>query len=89
MEPKIDDEIIDITDYAERPSNDKRSPQHAQKYVKHTVTQGHCPTPQTSLTYIAMNVTAPLNGNLGNPPKQKNTPWIACMSKETATLGSL
>ena len=26
LEPDIDDEIIDITDYAERPSNDKRSP---------------------------------------------------------------
>ena len=32
--------------------------EHAQKYVKHTVTQGHCPTPQTSPTYIAMNATA-------------------------------
>ena len=47
-----------MTDYAERPSNDKRSPQLAQKYVKHIVTQGHCPRPQTSPTYIAMNVTA-------------------------------
>ena len=26
LEPEMDDEIIDITDYAERPSNDKRSP---------------------------------------------------------------
>ena len=40
LEPEMDNEIIDITDYAERPSNDKRSPQHAQKYV----TQKHCPT---------------------------------------------
>ena len=58
LEPEMDDEIIDITDYAERPSNDKRSPQHTQKYIKHTVAQGHCPTPQTSPTYIAMNATA-------------------------------
>ena len=58
LEPEMDDEIIDITDYTERPSNDKRSPQHVQKYVTHTVTQGHCPTPQTSPTYIAMNTTA-------------------------------
>ena len=58
LEPKTDDEVIDITDYTERPSNDKRSPQHTQKYIKHTVTQGHCLTPQTSPTYIAMNVTA-------------------------------
>ena len=58
MEPEMDDEIIVITDYAERPSNDKRSPQHVQKYVTHRVTQGHCPTPQTSPTYTAMNATA-------------------------------
>ena len=57
LEPEMNDEIIDITDYMERPSNYKRSPQHVQKYVTHTVTQGHCPTPQTSSTYIAMNVT--------------------------------
>ena len=43
LEPEMDDDIIDITDYAERPSHDKRFPWHAQKYVKHTVTQGHCP----------------------------------------------
>ena len=38
LEPETDNEVIDITDYAERPSNDKRSPQHTQKYIKHTVT---------------------------------------------------
>ena len=58
MEPDTDDEIIDITNFAERPSNGKRSPQHVQKYVTHTLTQGHCPTPQTSPTYIAMNAMA-------------------------------
>ena len=58
LEPKTDDEVIDITDYAERSSNDKRSPRHTPKCIKHTVTQGHCPTPQTSLTNIAMNATA-------------------------------
>ena len=34
LEPETDDEVIDITDYAERPSNDKRSPWHTQKYYK-------------------------------------------------------
>ena len=59
LEPETDDEIIDITDYAERPSIDKRSPGHIQKYVTHTMSQG-CPMPQTSPTYIAMNaVTVP------------------------------
>ena len=58
LEPNTNDEIIDITDYSERPSNDKRSPQQKQKYVTHTTTQEHCPTPQTSPTYLAMNATA-------------------------------
>ena len=58
LEPDTDNEIIDITDYSERPSNVKKSPQHKQKYVTHTVTQGHCPTPQTSPTYIAMKAAA-------------------------------
>ena len=58
LEPDMDNEIIDITDYSERPSNDKMSPRHVQKPVKHNMTQGHCPTPQTSPMYIAMKVTA-------------------------------
>ena len=79
LEPKTDDEVIDITDYAERPSNDKRSPWNAQKYIKQTVTQGHCPTLQS-----------PIEWKSGNPPGQKkNTLWMAHMSKETATKGSL
>ena len=89
LEPKMDDEIINITDYAERPSNDKRSPQHAQKYVKHPVTQGHCPTPQTSPTYIAMNVTAvpakPHQMEIwGILPVKSRTPygWPTCLKKQ-------
>ena len=31
LEPETEDEIIDITDYTERLSNDKRSPCHVQK----------------------------------------------------------
>ena len=58
LEPDMDDEIIDITDHTERASNNKRSPQHVQKYITHAMTQGHCPTPQTSHTYIAMNAMA-------------------------------
>ena len=53
-----DNDIIDITDYSERPSNDRSSPQHKQKYMTPTVTQGHCPTPQNSPTYLAMNAVA-------------------------------
>ena len=54
----MDDDIIDITDYSEGPANDRRSPQHKQKYMTHTGTQEYSPTPQTSPTYIAMNAAA-------------------------------
>ena len=54
----MDDDIIDITDYSKRPSNDKRSPRLKQKYVTHMVTQGYCPKSQTSPTYIALNAAA-------------------------------
>ena len=37
LEPDMDDDIIDITDYLERPVNDRRSPQHKQKYLTPTV----------------------------------------------------
>ena len=43
LEPETDDKIIDITDYTERPPNDKRSPEHVQKYRPHSMTQGPCP----------------------------------------------
>ena len=54
LEPDMDKDIIDVTDYSERPSNDKRSPQPKQT----DSTQGHCPTPRNSPTYLAMNAAA-------------------------------
>ena len=54
LEPDTDKDIIDVTDYSERPSNDKRSPRLKQM----DLTQGHCPTPQNSPTYLAMNAVA-------------------------------
>ena len=56
--PNTDDDTIDITDLLERPANNKRSPQHKQNFMNHSATQGHCPTPQNSPTYIAMNAVA-------------------------------
>ena len=93
LEPDTDNDIIDITDYLERPANDRRSPQQKQKYMTHTVTQKYCPTPQTSPTYIAMHTAAApakphqmkIQGIL--PRQEKNTPQMANMSEETATQG--
>ena len=58
LEPDMDDDIIDVTDYSERPSNDKRSPRPKQTDTTHVTTQGDCPTPQNSPKYLAMNVVA-------------------------------
>ena len=55
LEPDTDDDMIDVSDFFERPSNDKRSPRPKQTYMTHSVTQGHCPTPQNSPTYVQMN----------------------------------
>ena len=54
----MDDDTIDVTDYSERPANDKRSPQSKQAVMTHTTTQGHCPTPQNSPKYLSMNAVA-------------------------------
>ena len=58
LELDMDNDITDITDYSERHASDRRSPLHKQKFMTPTVTQGHCPTPQNSPTYIAMNIAA-------------------------------
>ena len=58
LEPDIDDDIIDVTDYSERPANDKRSPRPKETDTTHATTQGHHPTPQNSPTYLAMNTAA-------------------------------
>ena len=58
LEPDTDDDIIDVTDYSERPANDKRSPRPKQTDTTHTTMQGYCPTPQNSPTYLSMNSVA-------------------------------
>ena len=67
IEPDTDDDIIDVTDYSERPANNRRSPQPKQAIMTHTATQGHYPTPQNSPTYLPMNVVA------STPPKPHRT----------------
>ena len=58
LEPDMDNDIIDVSDFFERPSNDKSSPRPKQTVTTHTMTQGHCPTPQSSPTYLSMDTTA-------------------------------
>ena len=86
----MDSDIIDITDYSERLSDDIWSPQHKQKYVTHTVTQEHFPTPQTSPTYIDMNTEAAAPAKphemeiWGILLDKRRTPhgWPTCLKKQ-------
>ena len=38
LQPNTDDDIIDVTNYSERPANDKRSPQPKQAVMNHKTT---------------------------------------------------
>ena len=80
----MDNNMVDIMDFFERPPNDKRSPRPKQT----DSTQGCCPTPQNSPTHIQMNSTAAAvpakphrNEIPGDLPRQeKSTPWMASLS---------
>ena len=86
LEPDTDKDIIDVTDYSERPSNDKRSPRPKQM----DMTQGHCPTPQKCPTYFAMNAVAaappkPHRTKIrGILPDNRKVPlgWPACLRRQ-------
>ena len=62
--------------------------------MTHTVTQGHCPTPQTSLMYIAMNAAAAAPAKphqmeiQGILPDKRRTPqgWPACLKKQPSRV---
>ena len=54
LEPDMDDNMVDITDFFERPPNEKRSPRPKQTNTTQSMTQEQCPTPQNSPTYIPM-----------------------------------
>ena len=90
LEPNMDDDIIDVTNYSERPANDKRSPQPKQAVATHTMTQGHFPIPQNSPTYLPMNaaaaaLTKPHRTEIwGILPDKTKVPhgWPACLRRQ-------
>ena len=75
---------------SERPANDKRSPQSKQAVMTHTMTQGHCPTPQNSPTYLPMNAAAAAPAKphrteiWGILPDKRKVPhgWAACLRRQ-------
>ena len=48
LEPDTDNDIMDVTDYSERPSSDKRSPRPKQMDMTYATTQGHFPHLKTA-----------------------------------------
>ena len=86
----MDDNIIDVTDFFERPSNDKRSPRPKRADTTNTKLQGHCPTPQNSPTYLPRNTTAAAPAKphrtkiWGILPDKKRVPhgWPACLRRQ-------
>ena len=58
--------------------------------MTHTMTQGHCPTPQNSPTYVPMNAAAATPANphrteiWGILPNKKRVPhrWPTCLRKQ-------
>ena len=80
-----------MSDFFERPSNDKRSPRPKQTTMTHSTTQGHCPTPKNSPTYIPMNTAtaaAPAKPHRieiqGIFPDKRKVPcgWPACLRRQ-------
>ena len=90
LEPDTGDDIIGITDFSERPANNRRSPWPKQNVMTHTMTQGHCPTPQNSPTYLPMNAAAAIPAKphrteiWGILPDKWSVPhgWPACLRKQ-------
>ena len=85
----MDDDIIDVTNYSERPTNEKMSPRPKQAVTTHTMTKGHCPTPQNSPTYLPMNAAAapakPHRTTIwGILPDKRKGPhgWPACLRRQ-------
>ena len=89
LEPDMDNNMVDITDFFERPSNEKRSPRPKQT----DSTQGYCPTPQNSPTHIQMNSAAaaavpakPHRNEIlgGSSQTREKVPcgWPACLRRQ-------
>ena len=74
----------------ERLANYKRSPLPKHNFMTNTMTQGHCPTPQNSPTYLPMNAVAATPAKphrteiQGILPDKKRIPhrWPTCLRKQ-------
>ena len=87
LESDMDDNMVDITDFFERPPNEKKSPRPKQT----DLTQGQCPTPQNSPTYVQMKSAATAvpakphrNEIQGILLDKRKVPcgWLACLRRQ-------
>ena len=92
LEPDMDDNMVDITDFFERPPNEKRSPRPKQTNTTQSTAQEQCPTPQNSPTYVPMK-TATAAAVPAKPhrtkiqgilPDKRKVPhgWPACLRRQ-------
>ena len=91
LEPETDDDM-DIRDYMERPTNDKRPPKP--KHGPCLMIQNNFPSPQTCPDYIAMTVAAestkqPLQEVRGILLEKKKTchAWPVCLKRIPSKVG--
>ena len=84
LETDTDDNMVDMTDFFDRPQNEKRSPRP--KLIESNSEQ--CPTPQNSPTYVSKPPVSPAkphrNEVWGILPDKRRVPhgWPACLRRQ-------
>ena len=84
LETNTDDNMVDMTDFFDRPQNEKRSPRP--KLIESHTEQ--CPTPQNSPTHASKPPVSPANPHRnevwGILPDKRRVPhgWPACLRRK-------
>ena len=72
LETNTDDNMVNMTDFFDRPQNEKRSPRP--KPIE--INSEQCPTPQNSPTHASkppVSPAKPIEVRFGDPPRQKKS----------------
>ena len=84
LETDTDNNMVDMTDFSDRPQNEKRSPRPKQAEI----IPGQCPTPQNSPTHMPKTAAVPAkphqNEIQGTLPDKRRVPhgWPACLRRQ-------
>ena len=68
LEMDMDDNMVDMADFFERPPNEKKFPRPKQTNSLQLMTQEQCPTPQNSPTYVPMKNPNHSSNTCQTPP---------------------